>query len=220
MLAWLLHTATERVRVMRWRPFPTIPLLAAAALTATAGAWYLPAWVEHDMRSGADAKPLVLALGDSFSEDLATGLYRHGDDFRVVDGGISGCGVFGSEKVRGTSQVEFETSDDCRDRTALWSRQLDTSGARAVVLHLGWDAAEQYLDGSWLNPCDDDYRTHYTAELGRAVDLVRERGHGARVLLMNERVQNGAISKTWGTCYNQQINDFVKASGAPSSCST
>ncbi|MEU6234162.1 acyltransferase family protein [Kitasatospora sp. NPDC047058] len=212
VLAWLLHTGTEKVRVLRWRPWPTIPLLMAATLTATAGAWFLPAWVEHDMRSGSDTKPLVLALGDSFSEDLATGLYRHGDRYRVIDGGISGCGVFGSEKVRGTSKVEFDTSDDCRDRTALWSRQLDGATAKAVVLHLGWDAAEQYLDGTWLNPCDEDYRNHYTAQLARAVDLVRERGHGARVLLMNERVQNGAIDKTWGTCYNQQIADFVKAS--------
>ncbi|WP_329489540.1 acyltransferase family protein [Kitasatospora sp. NBC_01246] len=213
VLAWLLHTGTERLRVLRWRPLPTIPLLAAAALTATAGAWYLPAWVEHDMRGGPADKPLVLALGDSFSEDLATGLYRHGDRFRVVDGGISGCGVFGSEKVRGTSRVEFDTTDDCRDRTALWAKSLDGVQAQAVVLHLGWDAAEQYLDGSWLNPCDEDYRTRYTAQLTQATDLVRERAHGARVLLMNERVQNGAISKAWGTCYNQQVGDFVKASG-------
>ncbi|MFJ9947950.1 acyltransferase family protein [Kitasatospora sp. NPDC091207] len=212
-LAWLLHTGTERLRVLRWRPFPTIPLLAATALTATAGAWYLPAWVEHDMRSGSADKPLVLALGDSFSEDLATGLYRHGDRFRVVDGGISGCGVFGSEKVRGTSRVEFDTTDECRDRTALWAKSLDGVQAKAVVLHLGWDAAEQYLDGSWLNPCDEDYRTRYTAQLTQAMDLVRERAHDARVLLMNERVQNGAIDKTWGTCYNQQVGDFVKASG-------
>ncbi|MED7954461.1 acyltransferase family protein [Streptomyces sp. BE303] len=212
VLAWLLHTATERVRVMRWRPFPTVPILAATTAVATVGAWYLPAWVSYDMRSGSAGRPLVLALGDSFSQDLATGLYRHGDRFRVVDGGISGCGVFGAERVRGTSKEEFDTTDECRDRTGRWERDLGRTGAQAVVLHLGWDAAEQYLDGTWLNPCDEYYRTRYGTQLAEAVGLIRQRAGDAKVLLMNERVENGAINKTWGTCYNQQVAEFVRGS--------
>lgn len=212
VLAWLLHTGTEKLRVLRWRAFPAVPLVAVVAAVATTGAWYLPTWVTHDMKSGPSGKPMVLLLGDSFSQDLSTGLYRHGDRYRVVDGGISGCGVFDPEKVRTTSQEEFETSQECRDRAAAWDRQLG-SGPQVVVLHLGWDAAEQYLDGSWLNPCDEDYRTRYGTRLSQAVDQVRRRAQDAQVLLMNERVENGAINKTWGTCYNQQIGDYVKASG-------
>ncbi|MFJ9773292.1 acyltransferase family protein [Kitasatospora sp. NPDC101157] len=213
VLAWLLHTATEKLRVLRWRAFPAVPLLAVTAAVATTGAWYLPAWVTHDMKSGPDDKPVVLVLGDSFAQDLATGLYRHGDRYRVVDGGISGCGVFDPDKVRTTSGTEFETSQDCRDRTAEWDRNLASAAPKAVVIHLGWDAAEQYLDGTWLNPCDDDYRSRYRTQLTQAVEQVRRRAPGAQVLLMNERVENGAINKTWGGCYNQQVGDFVKSAG-------
>ncbi|MFJ4187650.1 acyltransferase family protein [Kitasatospora sp. NPDC089509] len=213
VLAWLLHTGTEKLRVLRWRVFPAVPLLAVATAVATAGAWYLPAWVTHDMRSGPSGKPVVLVLGDSFAQDLATGLYRHGDRYRVVDGGISGCGVFDPDKVRTTSQEEFDTEADCRDRAAEWDRQLTSAAPQAVLVHLGWDAAEQYLDGTWLNPCDDDYRNRYRTQLTQAVEQVHRRAPGARVLLMNERVENGAINKTWGNCYDQQVSDFVKASG-------
>ncbi|MER6301814.1 acyltransferase family protein [Kitasatospora sp. NPDC001539] len=213
VLAWLLHTATEKLRVLRWRAFPAVPLLAVTAAVATTGAWYLPAWVTHDMKSGSSSEPVVLVLGDSFAQDLATGLYRHGDRYRVVDGGISGCGVFDPDKVRTTSGTEFETSTDCRNRTAEWDRQLDSAAPEAVVIHLGWDAAEQYLDGTWLNPCDEDYRNRYRTQLTQAAEQVRRRAPGAQVLLMNERVENGAINKTWGTCYNQQVGDFVKSSG-------
>ncbi|MET8625977.1 acyltransferase family protein [Kitasatospora sp. NPDC004669] len=213
VLAWLLHTGTEKLRVLRWRAFPTVPLLAVTTAVATTGAWYLPAWVTHDMKSGPDSKPVVLVLGDSFAQDLATGLYRHGDRYRVVDGGISGCGVFDPDKVRTTSQTEFDTSADCRNRTAEWDQHLASAAPKAVVLHLGWDAAEQYLDGTWLNPCDDDYRSRYRTQLIQAVEQVKRRAPGARVLLMNERVENGAINKTWGNCYNQQIGDFVKSAG-------
>ncbi|MGW6915133.1 acyltransferase family protein [Kitasatospora sp. NPDC054939] len=213
VLAWLLHLATERVRVLRWRPLPTIPLLAAATLAATAGAWFLPSWIDRDMRSGPDQKPLVVALGDSFSRDLATGLYRFGDRYRVVDAGIGGCGVFGSDLVRGTSRIEFETSPDCRDRVDFWRQKLETDGVQAVVVHLGWDAAEQHLDGTWLDACNDDYRTQYATRLGETVELVQRHAPGARILLMNERVENGAINRTWGTCYNKQIANFVKSAG-------
>ncbi|MFF4813433.1 acyltransferase family protein [Kitasatospora sp. NPDC001309] len=213
VLAWLLHTATEKLRVLRWRALPAVPLLAVTAAVATAGAWYLPAWVTHDMRSGPSGRPMVLVLGDSFAQDLATGLYRDGDGYRVVDGGISGCGVFDPDKVRTVSGTEFETSSDCRNRAAEWDRQVAATAPEAVVIHLGWDAAEQYLDGTWLNPCDDDYRSRYRTELTQAVEQVHRRAPAARVLLMNERVENGAIGKAWGTCYNQQVGDFVKAAG-------
>ncbi|MFD7579364.1 acyltransferase family protein [Kitasatospora sp. NPDC059817] len=211
VLAWLMHTGTEKLRVLRWRAFPAVPLLAVATAVATTGAWYLPAWVQYDMRSGPSGKPAVLVLGDSFAQDLATGLYRHGDRYRVVDGGISGCGVFDPDKVRTTSGEEFDTSRECRDRAAAWDRQLAGAAPQAVVIHLGWDAAEQYLDGSWLSPCEEDYRSRYTAQLTQAVDQVRRRAPGARVLLMNERVENGAINKGWGTCYDQQVAAYVKA---------
>ena len=213
VLAWLLHTGTEKLRVLRWRAFPAVPLLAVTAAVATTGAWYLPAWVTHDMKSGPNNEPVVLVLGDSFAQDLATGLYRHGDRYRVVDGGISGCGVFDPDKVRTTSGTEFETSPDCRDRATEWDRSLASAAPKAVVIHLGWDAAEQYLDGTWLNPCDDDYRSRYRTQLTQAVEQVRRRAPGAQVLLMNERVENGAISKAWGGCYNQQVGDFVKSAG-------
>ncbi|MBB4923637.1 acyltransferase family protein [Kitasatospora kifunensis] len=209
VLAFFLHHGTEALRRRDWRVSRAVPLLTATALAVGAASWYLPSFIEYRMRPAG--KPLVVSLGDSFAGDLATGLYQQGGRFAVVDGSVSGCGVFDPEKVRGTSQVEFDTTADCQQRSAYWTKQLHVAKPQAVLIHLGWDAAEQYLDGGWLSPCDAAYQSRYRTQLTSAIDQVKQQAPGARILLMNERLENGAINRKWGTCYDQQIDGFVKA---------
>ncbi|MFD9125815.1 acyltransferase family protein [Kitasatospora sp. NPDC059571] len=211
VLAWFLHRFTEGIRLRDWRVGRALPLLTAGALLVGAGSWYLPQVIEYRMRPAG--KPVVLTLGDSFAEDLAAALYQEGGRYAVVDGGISGCGVFGPEKVRGTSQVEFPVSAECRDQASGWAASLADAHPAVTVLHLGWDAAEQYVDGRWISPCDDAYRARYLARLKDAVDLVHRDAPDTRILLMNERTQNGAINYKWGSCYNRHIEDFVNSTG-------
>ncbi|MDH6141671.1 peptidoglycan/LPS O-acetylase OafA/YrhL/lysophospholipase L1-like esterase [Kitasatospora sp. GP30] len=209
-LALFLHFGTEALRRRDWRPSRAVPLMTAAALAIGAASWYLPSFVAQQMRPAG--RPLVVSLGDSFSGDLATGLYLNGARYAVVDGSVSGCGIFDPDKVRGTSQVEFDTTPDCRQRSALWNKDLRTGNPKAVLLHLGWDAAQQSLNGAWLSPCDAAYQSRYRTQLTDAVNQIRQQAPGAKVLLMNERLENGAINRKWGTCFDQQIGDFIKAS--------
>ncbi|WP_405019162.1 acyltransferase [Kitasatospora sp. NBC_00070] len=211
VLAWLLHRFTERIRLTDWRVSRALPIITLAAVVTAAGAWWLPQVIEHRMRPAG--KPVVLTLGDSFAEDLAATLYQNGSGrFAVVDGGISGCGVFAPEAVRGTSGVEFPTTDECKRKESVWQQRLTTAAPDLVVLHLGWDAAEQGVQGQWISPCAPEYRGLYYPRLQALVELVRREAPSARVLLMNERNANGAIDLKWGSCYNRQVEDFVLAS--------
>ncbi|MFL6056487.1 MAG: SGNH/GDSL hydrolase family protein [Actinoallomurus sp.] len=159
------------------------------------------------MRPGG--KPLVLTLGDSMAEDFSTALSKHGKSFAVVDGGQGGCGVMSPDKVRDKVGKVLVNWDTCRRWTTFWKNQLDNSGPDAVLIHVGWDAAEQNIRGTWLTPCAPAYRIRYFKQLAAAVDLVRAEAPRAQILLMNERQENGAINSDWGICFNKVIGQYV-----------
>ncbi|MEV0218650.1 acyltransferase family protein [Streptomyces sp. NPDC050704] len=212
LLSMIMHYSIEQYRVRDWRPVRAIPLFTATSLAIGFGSYYLPTYIADSMRP--DGKPLVLTLGDSMAEDFATALGQHGDDYAVIDGGQGGCGVMSPEAVRDRVGKVLKNWDACLDWKTYWSDEMDNAGPDAVLLHLGWDAAEQRVNGKWLTSCDAAYRTRYLKQLDSAVSLVRKEAPEAKILLMNERESNGAIIEKWGTCFNKVIDTYVKSAPA------
>lgn len=209
LLAMIMHYSIEQVRVKEWRPSRAVPVFTAAALVIGSGAFYLPTYVADGMRQGGDR--LVLTLGDSLAEDFAVSLSEHGDGYAVIDGGQGGCGVMSPDAVRDRVDKVLKNWKECRAWPEFWQDQLENAGPDAVLIHLGWDAAEQQIDGKWLTACDPAYRTRYLKQLASAVAVVNREAPEAKVLLMNERQDNGAISADWGRCFNSVVGDFVKS---------
>ncbi|KMS66585.1 hypothetical protein ACM01_45735 [Streptomyces viridochromogenes] len=206
LLAMIMHYVIEQFRTRDWRPARAVPLFTAASLAIGFGSWYLPTHIADSMRP--DGKPLVLTLGDSMAEDFATALGRHGSKYAVVDGGQRGCGVMSPTAVRDRTDTVFKNWESCLKWTDFWSDQLSAQ-PDAALIHVGWDAAEQQIDGKWLTPCDRAYQKRYAKQLAKAVALVSEESPDTTVLLMNERNYNGAITSEWGSCFNQAVADFV-----------
>ncbi|MGP4083747.1 DUF459 domain-containing protein [Streptomyces sp. KR55] len=210
LLSMIMHYSIEQYRVRDWRPARAIPLFTAASLAIGFGSWYLPTYIADSMRP--DGKPLVLTLGDSMAEDFATALSQHGDDYAVIDGGQRGCGVMSPAAVRDRTDTVFENWDSCLNWEKFWADQLQSSQPDAALIHLGWDAAEQKIGGKWLDACSPVYKTRYVKQLGKAVKLIRTESPDTRIMLMNERNYNGAITSNWGTCFNQVVAEFTESS--------
>ncbi|MFI1466212.1 acyltransferase family protein [Streptomyces wuyuanensis] len=215
LLSMVMHYSIEQYRVRDWRPSRAVPLFTASAVAIGFGSWYLPAYVADSMRP--DGKPLVLTLGDSMAEDFATALSEHGDGYAVIDGGQGGCGVMSPQAVRDRVGKVLDNWDACLAWKDFWADNLENSQPDAVVVHVGWDAAEQRIDGKWLTSCDGTYRTRYLKQLATAVDVIERQAPKAKILLMNERRSNGAIVEEWGNCFNDVIDTYVKS--APSQVS-
>lgn len=207
LASMIMHYRIEQVRAREWRASRAIPLFTAGALVVGTGAYYLPAYVTDSMRP--NGKPLVLTLGDSMAEDFSTALSRYGNGFAVVDGGQGGCGVMSPDKARDKVGKVLVNWDACRRWKTAWKDQLDNSGPEAVLIHVGWDATEQNIGGTWLTPCDPAYRTRYLNQLAAAIDLVRKEAPQTKILLMNERRENGAINSAWGICFNKVVGQYV-----------
>ncbi|MFD9409028.1 acyltransferase family protein [Streptomyces sp. NPDC059989] len=215
-LALLLHyVVTERLRLRDWRPLRAVPLIAVACVAITAGAYYLPTYTEQEMRPGG--KPLVITAGDSLANDLATGLSTQGKDFGVIDGGIAGCGLMGANRVKDRQNLVVKNSDECRESVGTWSDLIREHQPQAVVVHIGWDATLQDVkgDGTWMSPCDADYRTRYTERLKAAVTQWREADPNVPILLMNERTGTGATTPEWARCFNAVVSQYVTTAKVP-----
>ncbi|WP_405795706.1 acyltransferase family protein [Streptomyces sp. NBC_01506] len=210
LLSMIMHYTTEQYRIRDWRPARAVPLFTVGFLIIGTGAYYLPTYVADNMRP--DGKPLVLTLGDSLAEDIATGLGQHGNQYAVVDGGQRGCGVMSPERVRDRNDKVFDNWDGCRAWKSYWKDQLANTKPDVAVLHVAWDAAEQQIDGKWLTACDPAYRKRYTEQLTAAVDIITSQAPDARILLMNERGYNGVITSDWGECYNTAVREFTEKS--------
>lgn len=211
LLSMIMHYTTEQYRTRDWRPVKAVPLFAATSLAIGFGSWYLPAYIADSMRP--DGKPLVLTLGDSMAEDFATALGRHGSKYAVIDGGQRGCGVMSPQAVRDRTDTVFKNWDSCIKWEDHWADQLEGAQPDAALVHLGWDAAEQKIDGKWIDACSPAYEKRYLKQLGKAVDLIREESPTTQVMLMNERNYNGAITSDWGTCYNKVVSQFAESAG-------
>ncbi|MGW0756764.1 DUF459 domain-containing protein [Streptomyces sp. NPDC002814] len=210
LLSMVMHYTIEQYRVRDWRPAKVVPLFTAASLAIGFGSWYLPTYIADSMRP--DGKPLVLTLGDSMAEDFATALAQHGDDYAVVDGGQRGCGVMSPAAVRDRTDTVFDNWDSCLNWEKFWADQLQGSQPDAALIHLGWDAAEQKIDGKWLTACSPAYKSRYVKQLGKAMELIRTESPDTRIMLMNERNYNGAITSDWGTCFNEVVAEFTESS--------
>lgn len=211
-LTWLLaaflhHGITDRIRRARWRPWPALPILAVSIALVAVASHYLPilraeqAGATAVERSGtatltgiAGGRPLVVALGDSLANDLASALIDHGSGrFAVVDGGQGGCGLLPAPQVRATSGYIWDTSG-CPDWRPAWSTALSKQATDAVVVHLGWDAAAHLVDGAWITPKDEKFRTEYAALLDEAIALIVQKAPEARILLVTDRPTDGIIT--------------------------
>ncbi|MFE5807522.1 acyltransferase family protein [Streptomyces sp. NPDC056491] len=215
-LSLLLHyVVTERLRLRDWQPLRAVPLLAVTCLAVTAGAYYLPAVTEQGMRP--DGKPLVITAGDSLANDLATALSRNGKGFAVVDGGVAGCGLMGAERVKDRQNLVVKNSDECRRSVDTWAGLLREHQPQSVVVHVGWDATLQDIegDGVWMSPCDAGFRSRYTERLKAAVDQWREAGPDVSILLMNERTGTGATTPEWARCFNAVVGQYVARANLP-----
>lgn len=208
LLSMIMHYQIEQIRTRQWRPSRAVPLFSVAGLLIGAGAYYLPAYIEHQMRPGG--KQLVLTLGDSMAEDFATTLADYGGRYAVVDGGQGGCGVMSPDQTRDRVDKVLKNWDACRKWPTYWKNRLDDSQPDAVLIHLGWDATEQHVDGKWLSACDPAYRTRYLRQLSTAVGVVTAQAPHTKVLLMNERRVNGAITAEWGTCFNKVVGEYAR----------
>ncbi|UGS24965.1 acyltransferase [Microbacterium resistens] len=214
-LTWLLaaflhHGITERIRRAKWRPWPTLPVLLVAVGLIAAGSHYLPL-IRAQQASAVDlvpdtsgglemppgmegGRPLVVTLGDSLANDLAAALIGHGNEsVAVVDGGQGGCGIMPATKVRASSGYEWDTTA-CPDWRTTWAQTLSAQPTDAVVVHLGWDASDQFIDGRWLSPKDPEYVSRYSELLDEVVDLVHEDAPAARIVLVADRPTNGIIT--------------------------
>lgn len=208
LLAMIMHYQIEQVRHRDWRPSRAVPLFGVAGLLIGVGASYLPTYIEHQMRPGG--KQLVLTLGDSMAEDFATTLAKYGGRYAVVDGGQGGCGVMSPDRTRDRVNKVLKNWDACRDWQTFWKQQIQDSSPDAVLIHLGWDATVQDVGGHWLNPCDPAYGTRYRRQLALAMGVVADQAPHAKVLLMNERRVNGAITDTWGSCFNKVVAQYAR----------
>ncbi|WP_055494931.1 acyltransferase family protein [Streptomyces sp. TP-A0356] len=212
LLAMIMHYTIEQYRVRDWRPSRAVPLFTAASLVIGFGSWYLPTYIAHSMHP--DGKPLVLTLGDSMAEDFATALSQYGDKYAVVDGGQGGCGIMQPQAVRDRVGKVLKNWQACLAWKDFWTKNLQNAEPDAVLVHVGWDAAEQQISGRWLTSCDTAYRTRYLKQLDTAVSLIHKQAPKAKILLMNERRANGAIIDKWGTCFDDVIGTYVKSAPA------
>ncbi|WP_369248592.1 acyltransferase family protein [Streptomyces sp. R41] len=212
LLSMVMHYSIEQYRVRDWRPMRAVPVFTVASLVIGLGSYYLPTYVADSMRP--DGKPLVLTLGDSMAEDFATSLAQHGNGYAVIDGGQGGCGVMSPQAVRDRVGKVLTNWNSCIGWKNYWADQLENTQPDAVLVHVGWDAAEQKIGGRWLTSCDSAYRTRYLKQLTAAVAVVQKQAPNTKILLMNERRANGAIIEKWGDCFNDVISTYVKSAPA------
>lgn len=214
-LTWLLsmlmhYRITERIRLRPWRPLrsTTVAVLLAAAIVA--GGLLLPRAVQHRLNLGD--RPVVLVLGDSLAGEFAHALSVDGNDrFATVDGSIPGCGVMDASKVRSVTGVVLPISERRQARQGRWRQSLGIARFHSVLLHFGWDAADQYVDGTWLTPCDAAYRDRYLTQLRATADLLAAQAPGVPVTIANERA--GTVTAEALDCYNDLIGSAARTHG-------
>ncbi|MGW3200872.1 acyltransferase family protein [Streptomyces sp. NPDC001118] len=208
---FLHYGFTERLRRRNWPARRAVPVSALTCTAIVMSAHYLPITVEHRMHR--DGEPMVLTLGDSLANDLATALARHGGRFSVADGGLAGCGIMSPDETKDRIGKIVGNWDACRQWPRTWQRLINDNAPDAIVVHLGWDAVLQRIDGHWLSPCDGQYRTRYLDRLHSAAAIWARAAPRTPVLLTSERTQTGAGTAAWGRCYDSLVTSFVRSAG-------
>lgn len=221
LAAFLHHGITERIRKTRWNPWIAIPALAVSVALVAAGSYFLPLLraqqaaavtiptTDADMPTGiSGGRPLVLTLGDSLANDLASTLIDNGSGaVAVVDAGQGGCGVVDDTAVRATSGYVWDTTN-CPDWRQTWKASIAAQPTDAILVHLGWDAGEHLIDGTWMGPKDPEFQTIYAQTLDEVASMVEAESSSARILLVLDRPTDGIISDpTVTAAFNQLLVD-------------
>ncbi|GED08021.1 acyltransferase family protein [Cellulosimicrobium cellulans] len=217
-VTWLValvlhHGLTERLRLAPWRVSRAVPALGIACAVVLVAGVYGPGVKDAQLSSTdvlvtdadrdftlepghAGGRPVVLTLGDSLANDVATMLVEHGTgSFAVVDGGVGGCGIFEPDgKVRASSGYEWTDQARCASWRTSYPRLIESHQPDLVVVHTSWDAAEQLLGDRWLEPRDREWADRYRAHLDQLVGWVAASAPHAQIVLMTDRPTNGIIS--------------------------
>jgi peptidoglycan/LPS O-acetylase OafA/YrhL len=213
-LAWLaaliVHYAIgERLRVPMWRARLALPISAACGVVVLVSV-LLPAAVEKRMNPGG--RPVALTLGDSLAGDLAAALAGQGSGrIGVVDGSGPDCGVMPAQLIRSSGGQVQDVAPRCVDWASSWRTSIARARPSVIIVHLGADAEQRWLDGRWLSPCDLAYRQRYTRQLEAAARVWAEEAPGARVLLLNERSATAAADEAATRCYNAIVRRVAVA---------
>lgn len=218
MLAAFVHYGiTERMRTAPWKLTRGIPALVVSVAVVVAGSVLLPnqRLLQDQSTQTADAdnsvvltpgeepvavpegraggRPVVLTVGDSLSNDIASALSDHGNDlFAINDGAAGGCGLLRSPQIR----MEDGTAGDskhCSDWRADWPNTLAAVQPDVIVMHTAWDALDQQIDGEWVKPGDVLYDTTYSQTLNEAAAIVEEFSPHSRIIVVNDRPTTGLI---------------------------
>jgi peptidoglycan/LPS O-acetylase OafA/YrhL len=210
LAALIVHYAIgERLRVPTWRARLALPITAACGAVVLVSV-LLPAAVEKRMNPGGG--PVALTLGDSLAGDLAAALAGHGSGrLGVVDGAGPDCGVMPAELVRTSSGQVHAVARRCADWASSWRTSIARAHPSVILVHLGADAQQRWLDGRWLSPCDLSYRQRYTRQLEAAARVWAEEAPRARVLLLNERSATAAADEAATRCYNAIVRRVAVA---------
>lgn len=221
LAAFLHHGITERIRKVRWKVWPALPILVLGIAIVAAGAHYLPilraqqaalvtvSEADPDMPKGIEGgRPLVLTLGDSLANDFASTLADHGTGaVAVVDQGQGGCGLLDATSVRATSGYVWDTTD-CPDWRETWKTAMAAQPTDVILIHVGWDAGEQLIDGTWIGPKDATFQTIYATALDDMITMAEAEAPQARIVFVLDRPTDGIISDpTVTAAFNQLLTD-------------
>jgi peptidoglycan/LPS O-acetylase OafA/YrhL len=210
LIALILYYTGLRAGRRKWRGARQSIAVALVVAAAAGCAYRLPAALETELRPGG--RPLVVGLGDGLAGDLAAGLHENGTKFAGVSGVAADradCGLFDPTRVRDRSATEHTKPAACAGWAESWTLELRATRPEAVVLHLGRDAAQSVLDGTWKTACDPVYRERYLALLDRALTLIEREAPGAAVVVLNERLDNNSADPIDTACFNQRIKEFA-----------
>jgi len=199
-------TAVSVVATALWLPpLRTVPaeasvasaLLPTVPLTATGG------------------KPKVVVVGDSIGVSFADALKTYaGDRVETTNIASGGCGLFdpdGARTVTGFTNAHEAIVSACWP----WEKKLKgalASSPEYVVIHSGWDAADQLIGGTWTHPCEPAWKARYHEKLRALVDILRSAPNHPKVLLANERLDAPFVGHSDRVaCFNDAIEGTLRA---------
>jgi hypothetical protein len=259
-VSWLVHRlVTEPIRLRPWTRAGGIATAAVACGAVVATGLYLPslqappgaveaaaflssggtaATPAPTLRPGiAGAAPRAVFIGDSLAVDWAAALTANASGaVTAQDEAYGGCGILDSDEAvtaTGWTQGEADNKRACWPWQDNLRAQIARGDVDFVVVHDGWDAAKQLVDGRWIRPCDTAWQARYTQQVGALLAIVRAAPHPATVLLATDQANtpvvqdkhqmgcfNAAIRKTAQTEPDVQLLDFNAYICPKSGCRT
>jgi len=233
VVSWLVHRLiTEPIRIRPWTRAGGVTAASIACLAVVATGLYLPslqslpgtAAEAASLTAGASAPapvptlrpgiaggaPRAVFVGDSMAVDWAAALKANAPGaITTQDEAYGGCGIFDSDEVM-TAQGWTQNKADNKRACWPWQDNLRLQIAKGdvdfVVAHIGWDAAQQRIDGNWMRPCDAAWQQRYTEKVGALLSIVRGAKHPATVLLATDQINTVVVGdKRQVRCFNAAI---------------